>query len=120
MPTSVVHDPTPSFNPFYVHSNTSYSALLLPRHSNFPIAPLYTIAVAVLPLWNELPRSHQHFDNYLIHPTNSPKPHSLLSLHSSFNPSLNALLFNKSYPDLSSSPYTSISVSTPKSKHHPP
>src|SRR6218665_3590954 len=32
--------------------------------------------------------SRQHCDNYLTYPTNSPKPHSLLSLHSSFTPNL--------------------------------
>src|SRR6218665_32106 len=46
-----------------------------------------SIAIAaVSPLFGT--NSHQHFDNYLIHYTNSPKPHPLQSLHSSFSPNL--------------------------------
>ena len=42
-----------------------------------------SIAIAVPPLWKN---SHQQCDKYLTHSTNLPKPHLLLSLHSSFTP----------------------------------
>src|SRR6218665_2891431 len=43
--------------------------------------------IAVPPLWNKLPPAlRQLFDPSY---TNSPKPHPLLSLHSSFTPNLN-------------------------------
>jgi len=55
--------------------------------------------------------------NYLTHPTNSPKPHPLLSFHSSFTPNLkhcsstNAILIHPLLP-------TSLPVSTPNNIHH--
>ena len=60
---------------------------------------------------------HQHCDKYLKHPTNLPKPHLLLSLHSSFIPnwkhcsSTNPILIHPILP-------TSIPVSTPNTIHH--
>src|SRR6218665_2500359 len=55
------------------------------------------------------------FDKYLSHPTNSPKP--LAISPQLFHCKLKMLLFNKSYPDLSSSPYLPPRLN---SKHHSP
>src|SRR6218665_1193746 len=62
----------------------------------------------------------QYFDNYLTHPTNSPKPHPLLSLHSS-------LIHSKLNTSLQTNPIlicplppTSLRVSTPNTIHHSP
>src|SRR6218665_356936 len=61
--------------------------------------------------------SRQHCDNYLTHPTNSPKPHPLLSLHSPFTPDLkhcsstNPILICPLLP-------TSLPASTPNTIHH--
>ena len=58
----------------------------------------------------------QHCDKYLTHPTNSPKPHLLLSLHSSFIPNLkhcsltNPILIHPLLP-------TSLPISTPNTIH---
>src|SRR6218665_3211826 len=63
--------------------------------------------------------SHQHFDNYLTHPTNSPKPHPLLSLHSSFTPNLKHYRYSSTNPILICPlPPTSLPVSTPNTIHH--
>ena len=62
--------------------------------------------------------SHRKILSYSIrainHPVNSPNPHFLLSLHSSFTP----LLVKKSYPDSYYSPYLPPRLNS--SKHHPP
>jgi len=52
---------------------------------------------------------------HYTHPTNSTKPHLLLSIHSSFPQKLKTLLFNKSYFDQSSYPYLPPCLN---SKHH--
>src|SRR6218665_2904040 len=61
--------------------------------------------------------SRQHCDNYLTHPTNSPKPHPLLSLHNSFTP--NRKHFSSINPILSCPLLpVSLPVSTPNTIHH--
>jgi len=61
--------------------------------------------------------SRQNCENYLTHLTNSPKPHLLLSLHSSFTPNCkqcfltNLILIHPLLP-------TSLPVSTPNTFHH--
>src|SRR6218665_3846204 len=63
--------------------------------------------------------SRQYCDNYLTLPTNSRKPHLLLSRHSSFTPNLhvkhcsstNPILIHRLLP-------TSLPVSTPNTIHH--
>jgi len=61
--------------------------------------------------------SRQLGDNYLTHPTNSPKPHLLLSLHSFFTPNLkhcsstNPILIHSLLP-------TSPHFSTPNTIYH--
>src|SRR6218665_2432136 len=44
-----------------------------------------SIAIAVPPLCNN---SRQHYNNYQTHPINSPRPHPVQSLNSSFTPNL--------------------------------
>src|SRR6218665_1372242 len=77
IPTSVVHDPTTSFNLFLIHSNTTppFCYLVTEIFSN------RSIALAVPPLWNKLP---QHCDKYLNHPTSSLKTLPLKSPRGSF------------------------------------
>src|SRR6218665_325205 len=105
IPTSVVHDPTTSFNQILI-----YLTLLPPSITSslkFPITP-----------WPRLPRlsgtnSCQHCDKYLTHPTSSLKPLSPCHLSTALSlQTENTLLFSKSSPDLASPSYLHPRVST--------
>src|SRR6218665_999205 len=61
--------------------------------------------------------SRQLCGNYLTHPTNSPKPQPLLSLHSSFTPNLNHCSSTNPILICPLLP-TSLPVSTPNTIHH--
>ena len=90
---SAVHDPIFSFNAFLFCPNT---------------APPFCHLVTKI-CWS----LHSHSCPTSLEPTtNSPKPHLVLSLHSFFHSKLKTLLFNKSYPDLSSSLSVPSSVPT--------
>src|SRR6218665_1680367 len=73
-----------------------------------------SIAIAVPPLWNKLPPALRQLSDpsYKLTKT-SPLAISPQLFHSK----LKTLLFNKSYPDLTSSPYFPSCLN---SKHHPP
>src|SRR6218665_2394365 len=110
IPTSVVHDPTTSFNPFLIHSNTTppFCYLVTEIFSN------RSIALAVPPLWNKLPPALRQISesSYVLTQTSQLKISPRLFLSK-----LKTLLFGKFYPDLSSSSYLSPRL---HSKHHPP
>src|SRR6218665_2455177 len=72
------------------------------------------IAIAVLPLWNKLPPALRQPSDPSFELT---KTQPLAISPQLFQSKLKTLLFNKSYPDLSSSP-TSLPVSTPNTIHH--
>src|SRR6218665_3409333 len=93
------------------HPLYHYFALLLPSHSNFPISSL---ALVLPPLWNKLPPALRQMSDpsYELTQT-SPLAISPQLFHSK----LKTLLFSKSYPDSSSSPYLPPCLN---SKHHPP
>src|SRR6218665_1577719 len=74
-----------------------------------------SIAVAVPPLWNKLPPAlRQMSDPSCIRAHSNLSPCHLSQL---FHSKPKTLLFSKSYPDSSSSPYLPPCLN---SKHHPP
>jgi len=97
-------------------STHSSSALTLFRHSitsSLKFA-LSSIAIAGPPLWSKLPPALQQISDPFYELTKtSPLVISLQLFHSK----LKALLFSKSYPDSSPSPYLPP-VSTPNTIHH--
>src|SRR6218665_13576 len=108
---SAVHYPTTSFNAFLSHPNTPppfchlVGKICKSLHSHScPAFMEHTLASIA---------------KILTHPTNSPNPHLLLSLHSSFTPNLglkHCPSTNPAYPD------SSPSYLPPRfnSKRHPP
>src|SRR6218665_103658 len=73
-----------------------------------------SIGVAVPTLWNKLPPALREISDPSCELT---KTSPLAISPQLFHSKLKALLFNKSYPDLFSSP-TSLAVSTPNTIHH--
>src|SRR6218665_3866082 len=84
--------PTCSFNPFLFRPNTALPFCHFADHS---------IAIAISPLWNKLPPALRQLSDPSYELTKTPP---LAICPQLFHSKLKTLLFNKSYPDLSSFP----------------